>query len=1260
MSGKEKKDKHTPGPSWTSEQEKAIDQQGCSILVSAAAGSGKTAVLTERILRKISRRENPVDIDRILIVTYTEAAAMEMRERIQGAIEKKLEEDPTDENLMRQAALLHSAPISTIHSFCLSVIRENFHRIDLDPGFRIADEGELRLVRQDVMDRVLERYYAKGKKEFLDFVDMYARGRKDTKVEELIWQLHEYSMAYPLPKRWIAMCARMYEPEYVDTLWEKAARIVHLQAGEFLALARENERLTEQPDGPYMYGKVAQADRRFFEALAKAHTYDQQADLLSDYSWSRLPSAKDDAVDPEKREQFKAVRDDCKKGVKELSASFFFETKERLAKDIRDCAPVASMLVELVNAYAEELSWEKRSRGIIDFHDMEQFALQILTKPSDDGPDALLVPTETAREYQERFEEVMIDEYQDSNLLQETILGSVSRIPWGVHNLFTVGDVKQSIYSFRLSRPELFMERYDRYKEDGPEMRIDLHRNFRSRREVLSSVNELFHLLMFREIGGVDYDDKAALYPGASYPPDEEGQYKTELLVLDGAEVKESGLSSREAQAHLIARRIQDMMDSMHIWDGKLGENRPLRYSDIAILARGAKKWTTVAAEVFGRYNIPVEAVTSEGYFTAYEVRLLLDLLRLLDNRMQDIPLAGVMGSFFGGFTEEEMAAIRLYRTEEETPCQDEPDTQSRLMFCEQVYRLAEDAAGALKEDMTDVPADKVRSFVEWMDGYRARAHYEPIHKLLWELIRTSGYDLYVRSMPGGERRYANVMMLLEKAAAFEQTSYRGLFHFVRYIEQLEKYEVDFGQAQSDEGGAGRVKIMSIHKSKGLEFPVVIVAGLSDGFNRGDLSGSVLLHSKLGAGLDVIDPKKRTKAPTLLRRLMVYDMKTEQMGEEQRVLYVAMTRPKQKLIMTGVAGGALIDRAKEKERPEMEEEAGDKKQVRLSCLSVQNASSMLDWIAEADAIRPLRHTQIRFFPLEEVVGRQLEQEVADAMARSVLENWPSDHHPAPGVLSRLRQEADNVYPHADLAKTKRKYSVSELKHRSQAGEQEEEGTDTAEPLYPLTKKNRKAAETGGYAAGAGETVYVPSFAGYEEGDSARPLTAAQRGTAFHKVMELWPFDRMPEEITDSFLEDSVSEMVDRGYLSRQQADTVTISALREAVSGPLGRRMAAAAARGELYRESPFVMGMDLTLTHPAAPGEEMVLVQGIIDAYFIEDGKIIVADYKTDRISDGRKLGERYKGQLDYYGKALERMTGLPVREKIIYSTCLGEAFSV
>lgn len=1258
MNGKEKKDKRTPGPSWTSEQEKAIDRQGCSILVSAAAGSGKTAVLTERILRKISRKENPVDIDRILIVTYTESAAMEMRERIRGAIEKKLAEDPADENLMRQAALLHSAPISTIHSFCLSVIRENFHRIDLDPGFRIADEGELRLIRQDVMDRVLERYYEKGDKRFLDFVDMYARGRKDTKVEELIWQLHEYSMAYPLPKRWIAMCARMYEPEYVETLWEKAARIVHSQAREFLALARENEQLTGQPDGPYMYEKVAQEDRRFFEALAEAHTYDQQAELLSDYSFSRLPSSKDDAVDPEKRQQFKDVRDDCKKGVKELSASFFFETKEKLAQDIRDCAPVASMLVELVNAYADELAREKRSRGIIDFHDMEQFALQILTQPADDGPDVLLVPTETAREYQDRFEEVMIDEYQDSNLLQETILGSVSRVPCGVHNLFTVGDVKQSIYSFRLSRPELFMERYDRYKEDGPEVRIDLHRNFRSRREVLSSVNELFHMLMSREIGGVDYDEKAALYPGASYPPDEEGQYETELLVLDGAEVKESGLSAREAQAHLLAGRIQDMMDTMHIWDGKLGANRPLRYSDIAILARGAKNWTTVAAEVFGRYNIPVEAVTTEGYFTAYEVRLLLDLLRLLDNRMQDIPLAGVMGSFFGGFTEEEMAAIRLYRTEAEPPSHGQHAAQSRRMFCEQVYRLAEDAAGMAKEDMTDVPADKVRSFVDWMDGYRTRAHYEPIHKLLWELIRTSGYDLYVRSMPGGERRYANVMMLLEKAAAFEQTSYRGLFHFVRYIEQLEKYEVDFGQAQSDEGGAGRVKIMSIHKSKGLEFPVVLVAGLSDRFNRGDLSGSVLLHAKLGAGLDVIDPKKRTKAPTLLRRLMVYDMKMEQMGEEQRVLYVAMTRPKQKLIMTGIASGAFIARAKD--GPVMQEEAGEKKQMHLSFLSVQNASSMLDWIAEADAIQPLRHTQIRFFPLEEVAGRQLEEEAADVMAGNVLENWPSDYHPAPGVLARLRQEADNVYPYADLAKTKRKYSVSELKHRSQIGEREEEGTEMAAPLYPLTEKNRKAAETGGYAAGAGEMVYVPSFARQEEEDGARPLTAAQRGTAFHKVMELWPFSRMPEEITDTFLKETVAAMVGRGYLSRQQADAVPVGALQKAVSGPLGRRMAAAAARGELYRESPFVIGMDMTLTRPAAPGEEMVLVQGIIDAYFIEDGKIIVADYKTDRISDGRTLAQRYKGQLDYYSQALERMTGLPVREKIIYSTCLGEAFSV
>ena len=1200
---------------WTEEQQKVIDLRDRNILVSAAAGSGKTAVLVERIISRITDENDPADVDRLLVVTYTEAAAAEMKERIGAAIEKKLEEQPGNVNLEQQSTLIHNASIMTIHSFCLSVIRDHFHVIGIDPAFRIAEEGELRLLMQDVLEELIENFYAEGSKAFLNFVDQYGTGRNDQKIEELILQLYEYSRSYPQPEKWLNACVDNYQVEnehfsdagFVQILIESIRQ--NLQGARILL--NEALHICEESDGPYLYAEALEADLMMIETMEKAETFEAFYGKINQIAWKRLSAKKDETIDPEKKEAVKMLREKAKKMVKDLQETCFYETPEELAEDLRNTGSTMEELVFLVTTFARLFAEKKRSRNVIDFQDMEQFALQILTEEKDGS----LVPSAVAREYQEQFEEVMIDEYQDSNLIQEAILTSVSTVSRGSYNVFMVGDVKQSIYRFRLSRPELFMEKFNTYSlTDGGNRRIDLHKNFRSRAEVLDAVNFIFRQIMTEELGRITYDENAALYVGASYPESEKNE--TEILLLDtkseeedtGLSVRSGSQTAKELEVRLIAQRIGELMESQQIVDKETGMLRPVRYQDIVILTRSPAGWTDTVTRILQEEGLPVLAESADGYFETLEIGWMMDYLRVLDNFRQDIPLVAVLKSPFGRMTNEELAQIRELNTE--------------VPFYQNVLETAD------PEKKTDLPAGilkKVRDVFGWLFYFRERIPYTAIHDLLWEIMKKTGYRDYIAAMPGGKGRRANLDMLITRAKAFEATSYKGLYHFVRYIDQLKKYNVDFGEAGLYDEQTDAVRLMSIHKSKGLEFPVVIVTGMGKRFNIQDTTASVVIHPDLGLGIDAIDLERRTKSPTLLKKVIQNEIGLENLGEELRVLYVALTRAKEKLILTGTVPHA----ADKLEACQLEQENSQKETLDFTKLA--RATSYYDWILPA-AVRKTEEVpiELKVIGVDTLVEGEVDKEAADYLEKEVfLEKIEAEEHPMAATDERFRAKIEEAfsyrYPYQGEDQLKMKYTVSELKNSAAASEEEDgEILIPEEEIVPI----------------------LPNFMKEEE-----EVKGATKGTAYHKVMELLDFSKI---YTMDLLRENIENLKNEGYLDAGTAGCIQKKEIMEFLNTNVGKRMQNAARAKTLYREQPFVLGVDAKEFYPDQKKGEMVLIQGIIDAYFEEDGEIIVLDYKTDRVQTEAELKDRYREQLRLYTKALEQITRKKVKEQIIYSFTL------
>lgn len=1210
------------GVTFTEEQQKVIDLRRCNTLVSAAAGSGKTAVLVERIITMLTKDVPPVDVDRLLIVTYTEAAASEMKERVSLAIENLLEQNPEHAGLQRQAALVHNAQITTIHSFCLSVIREHFHTIDLDPGFRIGEEGELKLLKHDVLEELLERYYEEGNREFLDFVECYASGRDDRKLETLILQIYEFSRSYPNAHKWLAECVAYYDVESEEEL-EKT--VFAKEAMEYTKRCLKDLKETfillldvcDEIDGPHVYRETLAEDAGNLERLCGLKTFAQMQNALQKLEWSKLPSCRSKDVSKERADHVKDTRNSAKKAVAELTEQFFFKTPMALCRDMKKTKKNMQVLARLTEDFIDAFAEKKRSKNLIDFSDMEHFALQILTREE----NGTIVPSAVAEEYQQRYQEIMIDEYQDSNLVQETLLTSVSRVSKGIYNIFMVGDVKQSIYRFRLSRPELFMDKFNTYSLIGGEkQRIDLHKNFRSREEVLESTNYIFRQIMTEGFGGVEYDENAALYVGASY--EQNPGNETEILIVDEDDIMEG--NAKEWEARAVAQRIKELVAGHRIIDKKTGVLRPVTYGDIVILMRSLSGFSDVYAKVLGDRGIPTYTGSRTGYFETTEITMILNYLRVLDNPRQDIPLVAVLTFGLVGVTNTELAEVK--------------STTKGRSFYERICTYAE--TGQEK-----VLREKLGRFLRQLEGFRKQISYTSIHELLCHILEQTGYADYIAAMPAGEQRMANLEMLLEKAISFESTSYKGLFHFVRYIEQLQKYNVDYGEANLTEDTVNVVQMMSIHKSKGLEFPIVIVAGMGKGFNKTDATGNVLIHSDLGIGMDAIDYERRTSAPTLNKKVMQKKMILDNAAEELRILYVAMTRAKEKLILAGSVPHL-------KQKLANCEELKQQKEEQLGFRLLTKANNYFDWVLpavyrnrcmsevleefemEAPFMNALYRTesfiQVKKVSLENVAGTECLEQVEEALTREILTNWDTKAVYDMGIREQLEEQMGFVYPYEQARKLNQTISVSELKKRAYLEMEDVEHVFREEEVYPL----------------------LPKFL-----QEKKALTGASRGSAYHRVMELLDFQRDYDEKT---LEEELEWQEKQGFLSEDMRICISKSDVLAFLRSPLGKRMKEAAKKDLLHAEQPFILGMDATEIYREIQEPEVVLLQGIIDVYFEEDGELVVADYKTDKVHKAQELKDKYKMQLLCYARALERLTGKHVKEKVIYSFALQEEIEV
>lgn len=1265
------------GVQWTKEQQEVISLRNRNILVSAAAGSGKTAVLVERILSKITDPKDPVDIDRLLIMTFTRAAAGEMKERISAAIEKALYEDPDNEHLQRQTTLLHTAQITTIDGFCSYLIRNYFHLIGLDPAYRTADEGELKLLRGDVIKALLEDHYEHKEEKFLKFVECFASGKSDDGLSELIQKLYEMAMSNPFPQEWLDECRKGYQIEtlqelreapWMNLLWEAVSD--DLKEAQLLAL--EARKICAQIDGPHLYDDALSSDLlliRTLQELVEKRDYDQMAQLLVKPTFARLSAKKDPDVDEQKKLRVKELREEEKEIIKELGGKYFRGTEAELLEMMRFIREPIDMLVELTVEFKERFSSAKREKNILDFTDMEHFALQILLEKT----DGEIRMSQAARELSERYDEVLVDEYQDSNYVQELLTTAVSGWINERKNIFMVGDVKQSIYRFRLARPELFMEKYKSYStQESVEQRIDLHKNFRSRAEVLESVNFIFRQIMGEDLGGITYDADAALYPGAVFPEGGDPEFaKTEVLLIEkdsedledaqdawnasygeGAGARQSkkeqeNKNAQELEALAIAQRILEMVGKEQIVDKETKQYRSVEYGDIVILLRTAYGWAETFREVLASQGIPVYCTSRTGYFSALEIVTVLNYLKVCDNPLQDIPLTGVLRSPIVGCTSQELAELRIRYPEGMLYESVQAYVQNGLYGLAGRKETDEDYQELLKERTLD---DKLREFLELLEKVRDMAAYTPVHELILFILKETGYGNYARALPGGEQRYANLSMLVEKAMDYEKTSYRGLFNFVRYIEQLQAYEVDYGEVNLAGAGNTAVEIMTIHKSKGLEFPVVFVAGMGKQFNFQDINARLLLHPQLGIGVDAILPEKRIVSASLNKQIIRRELLKESLGEELRVLYVAMTRAKEKLLLTGTVGkmeklmfslSRFLDEEEELLPLGTRMKAKNYWGFLLPALTRHRAMGEL--LGDYGILMKKQkgiYEDVSEFVIKKVTPREMTErevllQVDSQMQEEVLKNWDVEKVYDTQVREEIRKRFSFVYPYSYLGEIPVKVSVSELSKRSWHDSYERE----------------EAAEL---AVEVQEEPPIPAFMAEKQEE----YQGSARGTAYHRVMECLDYSAVE---TKEQIKEQLCRMQESQKLSAQEAECIRIRDILRFVESELGDRMKRAALSKSLYREQPFVIVRSAGLIDEAWK-EETVLVQGIIDAYFIEDGEIVLVDYKTDRVRRGqeKKLIDLYHGQIEDYARALERTTGKRVKEKVIYSFTLNKSILI
>lgn len=1337
------------GSKWSDDQWKAISVTGDHILVAAAAGSGKTAVLVERIIRKIIDAEQGFSVDRLLVATFTKAAAAEMRDRIREALDRELEKDPENDHLRRQLSLLGRASITTLHSFCLEVIRRYYQMIPLDPNFRIINENEAELLRQEILEELFEEKYgeeAEGS-DFIRLVDWFSGERTDDAMHVLVQKLYDFSRSHAWPDDWLRSTAGAFAVQDTESLGQTAwvqsiVQDARLALAGAEGLLKQAHGLAMAPGGPGAYVDNLNADLEMIRGLRDAmehRSWDELYDAFQGISFSKLKSVRKDEMDPQLQERVKELREAVKKTASDLRGALFGRTAETFLKELNEAAPLMKELAELVIQFGERYELEKRKRGTVDFSDLEHYCLRILLH-ADSKPDHPM-PSDAAMEYQEQFDEVLLDEYQDTNSVQETIVNLISRNLPG--NRFMVGDVKQSIYRFRLAEPGLFLEKYRRYEEGaGSGIRIDLARNFRSRMEVVNAVNVIFRQIMNETVAEISYDERAELVYGASFPDAEQpgegspNPYTPELLLIDRAgnvsaaeddsdsadgdgllqesEIQEMETAQLEARA--IAKKIRGMMGDtssrpLLVFDKDSKEMRPVRYGDMVILLRSAYIWGPLIMEELKQLGIPADGEQNRGYFQATEVEIMLSLLQIIDNPQQDIPLAGVLRSPIVGLTEEELAQIRLVQNGSfydalMASCQNgtaaDHDALKELKAAEAeaaaavidfTTREQADVSGSLpvRDALPPIAAGpeiplklklKISDFIKQLHSWRDASRQQSLGDLIWRVYRETGYLDWVGGLPGGADRQSNLKALYDRAVQFEQTTAsRGLFRFLTFISRLRDRGGDLGGGSGSEQRDNAVRIMTIHKSKGLEFPVVFIAGMSKTFNQQDLNASFLMHKELGFGPKFVDEEKRVSFPTLPNLAIRRRSQLELLAEEMRVLYVGLTRPKEKLYLIGTVKD--LNKKVSSWAQALEEPA-----YMLPDYLLARGRSYIDWVGPALIRHPGASKLREMMDLGSSVSPVLSADPSvwnvsvlhtDELSLASLGGWEEEEESTPERKIRLQAltkrqsvaaEPDTIpidgasigarlkwqYPFDTTTRLAAKTSVSEMKKLLALQDQPSENLVEEELLRrEITDRTRNSVSMT-------LPLQRPKFM------EQNALTPTERGTVYHTLMQHIPLGQ--GKIDQSVIEDTVHRLVERELLTREQAEIIRPEEAALFFRSEVGEKLQAAEWTA---REMPFSYGLSAEEAHRGLFSSRMymsdenpdlfelsvlegetVLVQGVVDCLFRLEGRLVLVDYKTDRVLEHRGgipvLAEQYRFQLDLYAKALKDILHEDISERWLY----------
>ncbi|WP_339215928.1 helicase-exonuclease AddAB subunit AddA [Ornithinibacillus sp. FSL M8-0202] len=1232
--------------SWTKEQEAAIYTEGNDVLVAAAAGSGKTAVLVERIIQKLLKKENPVDIDSLLVVTFTNAAAQEMRNRVGLALEKALEQDPSSNHLKKQLSLLQRASISTLHSFCLDIVKQYAYLIDIDPSFRIANDMEADLMQQDVLEDLFEDWYGRegvDQEKFFQVVERFSGDRNDVDVEKLVLALYNFAIQNPWPEAWLDNLAAVYEvPEdWAEDELPWLEIIKREIRDKFSGMEQEMNhalKLTRKSDGPYHYEEAILADLDMLQhAVARIDNWDELHAYMQEKRFGGLKANRNKDFNEDLKNSVQKLRNSYKKQWEKMKANWFSRNLTSHVKDMRDLAPVIRALTDIVKDFMNRFAVAKREKAVVDFSDLEHLCLRLLMDESSTMEEPK--PSNVAVNLQKQFSELLVDEYQDTNLVQETILTLISD-QVGPGNMFMVGDVKQSIYRFRHAEPSLFIEKYKRFANaDNPATRIDLASNFRSRELVLIGANYIFRQILDEQLGEINYDEDAELiYANKMYDSLPISEPNPELMIIDRQQpedkkvIEDEGevgdenyqdLEYAQLEARAYAMKIKQWIGTedkapLQVVDKASETLRDVQYRDIVILLR-SMTWAPTIVDELKKQGIPVYAELSTGYFEAIEVKIMLNLLKVIDNPRQDIPLASVLKSPILGFNENELAKIRL------------ADPRNTYFEAVENYRKNHD----------DAISAKLNRFMELLERFRLAARQGALSELIWQIYRETGFFDFVGGMPGGRQRQANLRALYDRARGYETTSFRGLFRFLRFIERMEEKGDDLGAARALSEQEDVVRIMTIHKSKGLEFPVVIVGAMDKQFNMMDLRQNYLLHKDLGFATKYIDPVKRITYPTLFYHAIKEEKRRELLAEEMRVLYVALTRAREKLVMVGNV--ASLEKKQEKWQSVIEHS-----EWILPAHFRIGSLSYLDWVGPA----LIRHQQTEALRTEEIQDVILEEIRVDPSAWDItiihgseltnldeesleddlqlkekIKTWQPIDIVEPDLGRFVVERLSYRYLYEEAAYSRAKQSVTEIKRQREIKD-EFSATQLVKPFKaPITKK--------------------PIFMQKE-----KKLSAAEKGTVMHTVMQHLP---LYKKMSKTEINEYVEGLVIREILRREEADSVDIDAVERFFDTEIAHLMMEA---DKIYREVPFTITLPAKEVYASweSNTNEQVLVQGVFDAVVPTEGGWIILDYKTDHITEEvneeliSMLINRYKVQLTLYRHALETIWRAPVQETYLY----------